>query len=292
MAETVVTLDARVTDDSAFGNFYVVLAARSSQGAGVGHAFVVWGIEDPGAQMSSANAYGFYPDGMGKAIFGADVPGAIVDEATKGPNHALLSSRLIVRVGKAEFEASQHLIADWETQDYNLYNRNCVFFTKAVAESIGLTGLSDPTAKLPVEYYASVVESVRTAYGGKWRTDDPGKRFGLEVSDGKFRWTEHRDPLQHSLDTTGASGSKVSAVVLQRANGDDVLQFLGFSNANLRIQILAAKPEPSTLTLTRDGGVINAVWRGLLVTKKPDGSLDTIVQPSAGTPKEFVFRAQ
>ena len=81
-------------------------------------------------------------------------------------------------------------------------------------------------------------------------------------------------------------------MVLQRPNDDAVLQFLGFADAALRSQILAAKPEPSTLALTRAGDVINAVWRGLLVTKKPNGSLDKIVQPSAGVPKNFVFQVQ
>jgi len=81
-------------------------------------------------------------------------------------------------------------------------------------------------------------------------------------------------------------------VVLQRPNDDAALQFLGFADGALRAQILAAKPEPSTLTLTRAGDIINAVWRGLLVTKKPNGSLDKIVQPSAGAPKNFVFKVQ
>lgn len=289
MAETVISLDARVTDDSALGAFYIVLAARKSDGPGVGHAFVVWGVEDAKAQMSSTKAYGFYPDGAGKAVFGADVPGFIVNEATKGPTHALLTSRVIVRVNKSEYEASQQLIVTWATQDYNLYNKNCVFFTKAVAEQVGLLGLPDPTAQLPVDYYAAAVATVRTAYGGKWRTNDAEKRFSLEVGDGRFRWTEYRGAQQHALDIRGSSSSKVQRVVLERPNEDSVLQFLGFSSAALRAQIIAAKPEPSTLTLTRSGAVLQAVWRGLLVTKKPDGSLNQIVQPSAGTSKTYVF---
>lgn len=292
MAETVFTLDARVTDDSVQGSFYVVLAARRSAGAGVGHAFVVWGVEDPQAQMSSQKAYGFYPDGMGKAIFGGNVPGDVVNEATKGPHAALLTSRLIVRVNKAAYDDSQKLIAGWETQDYNLYDHNCVFFTKSVAEQIGLVGLPDPTATLPVDYYVTVVNAVRTSYGGSWRTDDANKRFGLEVKDGTFRWTEYQAAKQYAVQTTGTLSSTITRVVLQRPNDDSALQFLGFADAALRAQILAAKPEPSTITLTRAGDVINAVWRGLLVTKKPNGSLDKIVQPSAGVPKNFVFQVQ
>lgn len=292
MAETIASLDARVTDDSAQGSFYVVMAARRSAGAGVGHAFVVWGVEDPQAQISRQMAYGFYPDGMGKAIFGGDVPGDVVNEATKEPYAALLTSRLIVRVNKTAYDESQRLIAGWETQDYNLYNRNCVFFTKAVAEQIGLIDLPDPTATLPVDYYATVVNAVRTAYGGSWRTDDTNKRFGLEVKDGTFRWTEYQAAKQYAVQTTGTLSSTITSVVLQRRNDDAALQFLGFADGALRAQILAAQPEPSTLTLTRAGDVINALWRGLLVTKKPNGSLDKIIQPSAGVPKNFVFQAQ
>jgi hypothetical protein len=289
MAETVLSLDARVTDDAPLGAFYIVLAARESDGLGVGHAFVVWGIEDPQALMSSAKAYGFYPDGVGKAVFGADVPGSIVDEATKGPNQASLTSRVIVRINKFEYDASQALIATWATQDYNLYNQNCVFFTRAVAEAVGLRGLPDPTAQLPVGYYAAVLATVRTAYGGKWRSNDVDKRFGLEVRDGRFLWTEFRGAKQHELDTRGTLSSTVQSVVLERPNDDAVLQFLGFGSAALRAQIIAAMPEPSTFTLTRNGDQLQAVWRGLLVMKKPDGSLNKIVQPSAGTPKTYFF---
>src|SRR5689334_3337225 len=61
---------ATMTESS--GNYYVVFCARKSgSSGGVGHAFVVWGKEDSGKKLSSAQSFGFYPEpGSGaKAVF-------------------------------------------------------------------------------------------------------------------------------------------------------------------------------------------------------------------------------
>ncbi len=290
MAEQIKELDARVSADGASSHF-VVFAARKTPGVGVGHAFVVWGKEDQAQAMSSQKAFGFYPSALGQALLGLDVPGDVINEATKPPYGALLTARLIVRVGKAEFDSSQREIATWDTSDYNLYGRNCVSFAHAVAKDIGLLGMPDPSATLPVDYFESLLPAVLTAYGGNWRTDDANQRFGLQIADGSFKWTEHGAGAEHVINVVGSEGSTVQAVKLERPNTDSVLKFLGFGSASLRQQILAAGPEPSSLTLSRSGDELRAVWRGLLVRKKPDGSLAEIVQPSDGTPKDFVFRA-
>jgi hypothetical protein len=57
-AQVLHTLDLRATHGRQA--YFVVLASRG--GSSTGHAFVVWGIEDPVRKMSSMEALGLYPE--------------------------------------------------------------------------------------------------------------------------------------------------------------------------------------------------------------------------------------
>ncbi len=291
MAEAFRSLDSRFTVDADGSNYYVVFCARRSDNVATkpGHAFVVWGKEDTGAAMSSQRAFGFYPEeGNGlKAIF-ATVPGKLTDEAIKATPSNLLTARIIVRTNKQAFEASQSQIEKWKTSDYNLYERNCISFAKSVAMELSLKGFPPDTAELPPTYFERLITEVNTAFGGNWKSTDAPGRFRLKIAGPNVEWTEYgTGSLTKSSNATSASSS--SQLRIERPNTDDVLTFLGFSNASLRAEILAKGPAPSFILLKRDGNKCVGEWHGLLVKKLANGHLDQIIQPGQNTPKFFDF---
>lgn len=124
-------LDHRRYTDRSGARYFVVLAARG--GSATGHAFVVWGKQDPRQQLSSQAAFGFYPAQSNRfGVFGA-VPGAIRNEALK-PTSSLITDRVIIEVNRDWYEASQTEMAKWATSDYRLFSRNCISFVRAVAQ--------------------------------------------------------------------------------------------------------------------------------------------------------------
>jgi hypothetical protein len=162
MTEVLRKIDARTGTDADGNNYYVVFCARDSDNSSAkpGHAFVVWGIEDNTAAISSQQAFGFYPDASdeSKAAFGT-VSGQLVDEATKNTPSSLLTARLIVQVNKDPFETSQVEITTWQTSDYNLFSKNCISFARAVAVAIGLFPPPVATVELPTTYLDDLIEN-------------------------------------------------------------------------------------------------------------------------------------
>jgi hypothetical protein len=86
------------------------------------------------------------------------------------------------------------------------------------------------------------------------------------------------------------AASTAQSLVLKRETSDEVLRFLypTFSQS-LRAQILAKNPEPMTLTVVRSDKTLKAKWRRFGVKVRPDGSLDSILQPSAGPAFDVEF---
>lgn len=293
MAELLKTLDARVAPDQSASRYFVVICARRSDNPlRPGHAFVVWGKEDAAAGMSSQIAFGFYPkDGnTTDVLLGNDVPGQVLNEALQHAPSSLLTARVIAQVNKSAFDQSQREIERWKTADYNLYEKNCISFVGAVSSAIGLIGVPTDVAKRPPDYFENLVAMVDTSFGGVWQTDDPSHRFAFAIIGSKVVWTEKASDgslLQKQVETSNSSS--ISSLRVDRENTDDVLQFLGFSSPQLRAEILAKKPEPSFVEIKRSGTSLSCVWHGLLVKKLANGHLDQIVQPSQGTPKNFVL---
>ena len=291
MTEVLKALDSRFKADPGDSNYYVVLCARRSDNAATkpGHAFVVWGKEDAELGMSSQRSFGFYPEeGSGfKAVF-STVPGNLINEATRFSPSALLTARIILRVDKQTFEASQIEIERWQTSDYNLYKRNCISFAKAVASQLALQGFPSDQAELPSDYFEQLISGVSTAFGGNWKSMDAAGRFALKISGPDIAWTEYG---AGSLSKTAVAHSTSNSIQLriERQNTVEVLTFLGFSSPSLRAEILAKNPEPSYLLLKRNGNKCTAEWHGLLVRKLPNGGLNQIVQPSQSTAKHYEF---
>lgn len=194
MAETLKTLDNRFRVDSDGSNYYVVFCARRSDNIATkpGHAFVVWGKEDAGAGMSSQLSFGFYPEeGNGlKAVF-STVPGKLTDEATKSTPSSLLTARVIVRVNKQAFDASQIEIEKWKTADYNLYEKNCISFAKAIATDLALQGFPLDPADLPPDYFERLISRVAGTFSGNWKSTDAAGRFRLKIAGPTTEWIEY-----------------------------------------------------------------------------------------------------
>jgi hypothetical protein len=162
MADAFRTVDARNSTDADGNSYYVVFCARDSDNPTTkpGHAYVVWGVEDSSAAMSSQKAFGFYPDPSNEssAIFGT-VPGQLADEWEKQPSLSLLTARLIVQVNKDPYNASQAVIDNWTTSDYNLYTQNCMNFARAVAVSLGLFPPPIAAAQFPTSYLEDLIQN-------------------------------------------------------------------------------------------------------------------------------------
>lgn len=277
-------IDNRHLVDADGSAYYVIFCARVSEGAGVGHAFILWGKEDNTAMMSSNEAYGFYPETGTKAVFGS-VPGQLRDEIAKNAVDAMknVTSMLYVRVNQDDFTSSKSLFSQWETTDYSLYLKNCISFTRAVAQRIELIGFPEDVMVLPPTYYDRLNNSVETTFGGTWVSKP--SRLQLKIDGPDVIWSEGRkldaNILNTNLIADASSTSKI--IVVKRGTTDEVLKFLYPSfSPTLRAQILARNPEPTILSIERASKIIKAKWRRLGVKLRPDGTLDSILQPSAG----------
>ncbi len=126
---------------------------------------------------------------------------------------------------------------------------------------------------------------------GAWRSTDPDSRFGLNISGREVVFAEYKrgspTPFKKTVTLVSDDGG---SLVLRREVDDPLLQFLDFPSASLRAAILAKHPDPSTLTLTWADDAPAGVWRGLLVRKKPDGTLQEVVPSASVPPKSFGFR--
>lgn len=292
-AETLRSLDARFRPSENGNKYFIVLAARRPDlPSPSGHAFIVWGKEDATAQMSSQATFGFYPKNSIdlEVVLGESVPGDVLAESLESTNHQRISGRLIVEVNREDYEKAQARIAPWKTNDYNLYAQNCISFAKDVAETIGLQGTTISVNQLPANFFTALIGAVATRFGGSWQSDDASSRFEVAIDGPKVVWVEKSTTGQHAVTVQTAATSTSDEIRIERANDDLTLQFLGFSSSALRAQIIAKAPQASFLKLRRQSDQLIGEWHGLLVKKRADGSLDSIVQPMDMPAKFFNFK--
>lgn len=136
------------------GTYKLAFCARDN--TLVGHAFVVWGKEDDVAKASSQAAFGFYPEGGSKTVFGT-VPGTIAAEGFT-ESVKFISDRLIVTVDKKSWDDTAKLREQWKTSDYNLFEKNCIHFTEAVAVKAGLKVPETKALEKPAAFMKRLIE--------------------------------------------------------------------------------------------------------------------------------------
>jgi hypothetical protein len=101
-----------------------------------GHAFVTWRREDSLNIEKHQHTYGFFPKrGMGLL---KKVTGKIVEGYTQNSDKQRLIRRFIIEVDSAEYYQSILVAKDWNNEDFNLFNQNCVVFMNAVVKKLGL----------------------------------------------------------------------------------------------------------------------------------------------------------
>jgi hypothetical protein len=284
------TIDARTFAEASGAKYFAVFCARKSPDVTLpGHAYVVWGKEDPATGMSSQEAFGYYNKvATLDMIFGADVPGELRDESIK-PMPSLVTHRLIVSIDRDAFDEALGERAKWATGDYNLYKRNCISFSAAVARDLGLVGVPSEADTLPATYLSDLIATVNPSNSGNWNSSDLGKRFGLSIDGPAVRWTERSGASDLQKNVTAKRGPDKRSFIIERPNTDDILRFLGFSDAALRAEIIAAGPRSSFMIVRPKQGDLEGEWHGLIVKKKPNGRLDALVQPEQVPAKFFPF---
>ncbi len=131
---------------------------------------------------------------------------------------------------------------------------------------------------------------------GLWSSTDKEKRFSIQFhglsSPAEFiernrKGKELRVPVMVQI-VPGAKG--VSTYVLERPNDSkDVLTFYDFG-ALLQGDIIASKPKPSRLVLTRNGEKLKAEWYGLTISRDAGGRLATTKQPGVVKARIYEFK--
>ena len=131
---------------------------------------------------------------------------------------------------------------------------------------------------------------------GLWSSTDKEKRFSIQFhglsSPAEFiernrKGKELRMPVMVQI-VPGAKG--VSTYVLERPNDSkDVLTFYDFG-ALLQGDIIASKPKPSRLVLTRNGEKLKAEWYGLTISRDAGGRLATTKQPGVVKARIYEFK--
>ena len=115
---------------------------------------------------------------------------------------------------------------------------------------------------------------------GTWVTTDAKHRFKLAIRGNRVEWTETGPETGQVLTRTLELTAQLDGWRIERPNNEnEVLKLLGFANAELRQAILANGPRKSTLMLKPNGSTLDAVWRGIRVSKSPDGKFKSLTQP-------------
>jgi len=127
------------------------------------------------------------------------------------------------------------------------------------------------------------------ALAGKWQSSDPDHRFAFEINGSKLIWTEQNATQVKLTREVPMVDQGNGNFRIERANDDDVLNFLGFAQKSLRDEILSKNPLPSFISFRKEGETLRGEWNGLIVTKLPNGHLNDLVQPGIRPPKLFSF---
>lgn len=177
--DKVATIDRRADKATAGDKYFVVLCARphglspkkdpdaaptDEKKKTVGHAWVVWGVEDAKKKESRYDAsFGFYPV-KGEKVTGFNtVPGELVDQLNKprkDDDYLRVTHRLIVVVDKTEYEKALAVADKWkkEKPEYKLFSKSCKTFTNDVAKSLGLTSEDESKFDWPEDMMVKMIE--------------------------------------------------------------------------------------------------------------------------------------
>lgn len=288
-APLVKVIDLRVKAESS--SLYVVFCARWDTLPG--HAFVVLGKEDASLQMSTVDAFGYYPEKPTdlRAVF-KKVPGVLADEFVRGTLAPTLV-RLILKVNKSDYEAVEAVRRNWASRtSFQLIEQDCVTFVMDVARALKLR-IPDRSGfdNIPWNYVRRLAEvNDQSQYlDGVWESTDAAKRFRLEIARTSCSWTE-RNASGSELKRTATLVEDAKSFRISRPNDIEVLTFLGFQ-PSLRAEILVRGPQPSFIVLSRsDVETIVGQWNGLLAIKDNSGKLQELKQPGTTPPKPFEFK--
>jgi hypothetical protein len=152
--------------------YYVVLASRG--GSATGHAFVVWGLEDPARKMSSMEALGLYPENdvadCTTLIHSVSGSGRVMDEMV---NHSVqgITYALIVKVDEGDFRRSRRVAREWDCRHkFSLLGRDCVEFLRAVGDSLHLKMPGRGMTRWTPQAYVRAIQERATAgtLAGDW----------------------------------------------------------------------------------------------------------------------------
>lgn len=187
--------------------YFLMFAARKADPANLspGHAFVMWGVEDPVRKMSVVNSFGLYPSVKGVALAEAafgPVPGALRDEALKLEYEGCCSWNnptylVVMRVGKSTYDKTDRVRQDYNANisQFQLAEQDCVTFLIDVGKTAGFemparAGL----AKFPAPYMDAFIRRLETPEGGMITLDGRNYRVRSEArGPGHVGWSGLRE---------------------------------------------------------------------------------------------------
>lgn len=145
-------------------------------------------------------------------------------------------------------------------------------------------GTDDPVATPNKKLRVSVI-APKSEWEGTWVSNDPGKRWRLEIKGKQLKWVERNaggGELAVNRDVDVRQGS----LRLERPNDSAALTFLEFKPGVIS-EILKRNPTPSFLLCQLRNGELLAEWHGLASTTDAQGRLKTLTQPAEAKGKLY-----
>ncbi len=106
----------------------------------LGHAFVVWSVDDVERGLCAAEAFGFDPKDANGLValmsFKKPVTGWVFDEYLRNPGQGFVA--LTVKVKKSDYDKTLLMREEWQGKEYSLAKQDCVTFAETIAKQIGL----------------------------------------------------------------------------------------------------------------------------------------------------------
>ena len=221
-----------------------------------------------------------------------------VQEATPFEG-CILSCKAVARAS-AENTSGEKVQAGLATAIWNAVLANAASFVQK-------NGGAVETTLLPAETTTAAWESVQAKFHqpknnwldieGNWQSTDPGRRFRIEVKG----WTGTCDfiernarglELRMTLPLRAEAGEKPGSLkfVIERPNtSKELLDYYSFPET-IQTEILAQRPQPSTMVITRSGKKLNGDWSAISITRDSFGKhLKEFKQPSQIKAKPYPF---
>ena len=254
---------------------FIMLAAREGM---PGHAFVLWGMEDPTSQQSKIEAFGLYPTvgpgGVMKAGMGP-VPGALMDEIIKRQETGCCSWSnpdvlAVFRVDQQTWDRSKQVKAQFAGKtNWTVLEQDCVTFLMEVGSAIQL---AMPQRRVGVNASpAAYVRSVLDALGN----DD-----GIEMTDGgSVRVWRNREGYTVDGDRAAsvpnsaregwvlplgnaANGSRGQMIIRESSKGSPIRTTIAYANGDEWTQLQSsAGGHLGAQYRYRDGTTVDPIYR-------------------------------